>query len=204
MSERVDRVRYVQLLNYSSYAQPARMRMLGFGQRPEETRPHDPNRMASVYGPAIHLMAHALCVHLDGFVETFACQPTPEPLDVAFGRVEAGTVGAIHMELQGLVGGEPFFVFEVVSRLHNDLAPDWPNMGGREGFIVVLEGVPSLRVDCDIGAKGGNGIEITLNQTAALAVNEIPSLCRAGPGVHSFLDSPVTTGRISPPAGGRS
>jgi 2,4-diaminopentanoate dehydrogenase len=195
MSERIDRIRYVQLLNYSTYAQPTRMRMLGFGVRPSELKPQDPHRMAAVYGPAMYVMAAALGVRLSGFTEDFAWQVTREDLDVAFGRVEAGTVGAIRMELCGLVGGEPLFVFEVVSRLRNDLAPDWPSMGGREGFRVVIEGEPNLSVDCDIGAEAGNGIEITLNQTAALAINEIPGLCRAAPGVHSFLDSPVTTGR---------
>jgi len=196
MCERIDRIRYIQLLNYSRYAQPTRMRMLGFGVAPSELKPRDPHRMAAVYAPAMYLMAAALGVELSGFAEDFQWRVTPDDLDVASGRIEAGTVGAIRMELQGLVEREPLFVFEVVSRLRNDLAPEWPNMGGREGFRVVIEGQPNLTADCDIGAEAGNGIEITLNQTAALAVNEIPGTCRSRPGVHSFLDAPVTTGRF--------
>jgi hypothetical protein len=196
LSERVDAVHYIQLLNYSTYQQPTRMRMLGFGVRPEELAEHDPKRLEQVYGPGMLLMADAFGVEIEGFRETMDYRVTDEAFEIAVGWIHPGTIEAIRMRLEGIVEGRAVFVNEIVSRLRNGSALDWPHMDGREGFRVIIEGEPSLKVDLDIGAHDGNGIQITLDQTAALAVNDIPNLCAASPGVHSFLDSRVTTATV--------
>ena len=49
-------------------------------------------------------------------------------VDVASARIPAGTVAAIRFEVQGIVDGEPAIVVEHDTRIHDDAAPDWPQL----------------------------------------------------------------------------
>jgi 4-hydroxy-tetrahydrodipicolinate reductase len=199
ISEQLDGIRLEQILNYSSYAQPTRMRLLGFGARPDEFAPRA-DRIRTIYGPSMQILAATLGSGLASLQESISFRLTDRPVDIATGRIEAGTIGALRIVLDGSLESGAHIVFEIISRVADDLAPDWPHLNGREGFRIELAGWPQLRVELDIGAGAGNGIQITLNQAASLAVNSIASVCAATPGFHWFGDSPVTVGRHLGPA----
>jgi len=199
MSERIDGIRLEQILNYSSYAQPARMRLLGFGVRPGDFVDRS-DRIRTIYGPSMQILAAELGSELVDLKESVSFRLTDRPLDLAIGRIEAGRIGALRIVLEGSLDNGAPIVFEIVSRVADHLAPDWPHLDGREGFRIELAGRPRLRVELDIHSTDGNGIQITLNQAASLAVNSIPDVCEAPPGFHWFGDSPVTIGRRLGPA----
>jgi hypothetical protein len=65
--------------------------------------------------------------------------------------------------LTGYVDGRPTFVVDHVTRMHDDIAPDWPQPGvaiapqdlgyggasGRGAYQVEIEGSPNIRCECD-------------------------------------------------------
>jgi 4-hydroxy-tetrahydrodipicolinate reductase len=96
-----------------------------------------------------------------------------------------------------MVKGEPVVAVEHITRIHDGASPHWPSLDPG-GFRILIEGTPSYRVevvidepDANIGACTG---------TAARAVNAVPVVCAAPPGVCSFLDLPViSAGRPGAP-----
>ena len=54
--------------------------------------------------------------------------------------VEVGTMAALRFEVQGIIDDKPVIVVEHVTRLDDELAPEWPN--GNGSYRIFIEGVP--------------------------------------------------------------
>ena len=104
---------------------------MGFG-RPLDYEPWIaiPGAIAGEWQGQIRMMAAALGVDVDEVRET-SIAGTDRDLDVAIGRVEAGTCGALRMQAIGVVDGREAIVIEHVTRLAHDIAPDWPTGRGQ-------------------------------------------------------------------------
>jgi len=96
--------------------------------------------------------------------------------------------------LHGIIDGQPALVIEHVTRTRGDLAPEWPH--GR-GWSVDVEGEPSMRCTVQIATDGGDENDQGCLGTAMHAVNAIPLVCDAAPGIRTFLDLPMVLGRRS-------
>ena len=98
-------------------------------------------------------------------------------------------------EVQGIVDGEPKIVLEHVTRLHDAIAPEWPQPAGHSGYRVVVSGSPTYTLDVQMMGEDGDHNTAGLVGTAARIVNAIPAVCAAPPGLLSVLDLPLVTGR---------
>jgi hypothetical protein len=104
------------------------------------------------------------------------------------------TMGAFRLEIQGIVAGRPLLVIDHVTRIVNDIAPEWPMPRGDGAHGVILTGRPTLTVtfepEDDAGSAAGGG-----NTTAAARiVNAIPFVCAAPPGMLDALQVPLSIG----------
>ena len=65
-------------------------------------------------------------------------------------------MAALHFEIRGMVGGQAAIVVEHVTRLREDLRPDWPQPAQPGGsYRVEIIGEPSYGVDiCPTSTKG--------------------------------------------------
>ena len=83
---------------------------------------------------------------------------------------------------------------EHVTRLADDLCPDWPQPVGHSGYRVIVTGNPTYT--CDVQMMGDDGDHNTggLVGTAARLTNAIPAVCAAPPGLLSVLDLPLIPG----------
>ncbi|MEX1104636.1 MAG: hypothetical protein WEB78_00410, partial [Ilumatobacteraceae bacterium] len=86
------------------------------------------------------------------------------------------------------VDGRPLVQQETVWRMHADAAPEWP-VGD---WSVHISGEPEMRVSLPHSWNRN-----VLGSTAAHAINAIPYLIEARPGVQTFLDLPLIAGRGS-------
>jgi len=102
-------------------------------------------------------------------------------------------MAALRFEVQGIVGGRPVLVVEHVTRLDDDLAPDWPS--GNGGYRVLVRGVPSMQVEFEFADEHGDHAVGGVVLTATRVVNAIPAVCAAPAGLLSALDLPLITGR---------
>jgi 4-hydroxy-tetrahydrodipicolinate reductase len=107
--------------------------------------------------------------------------------------VEPGTLAALRFEVQGVVRGRPALVVEHVTRLDDELAPDWPT--GHGSYRVLVKGVPGMRCDFEFWDERGDHAVGGVVLTATRLVNAIPAVCEAPPGLLSALDLPLVTGR---------
>ena len=194
--ERVDEVRAFELFNYSSYAQEDAVRnVVGMGQPMDATPPMlIPGVPTMVWGGAIRLMARGLGLELDDIRETLDKRALPRTVETQLGRFDEGTMGAFRLEIQGIVNGRPLLVIDHVTRIVNDIVPEWPMPKGDGAHGVKLTGRPNLTVTFDPeedGSAAGGG-----NTTAAARiVNAIPFVCAAKPGMLDALQVPLATGR---------
>jgi 4-hydroxy-tetrahydrodipicolinate reductase len=143
----------------------------------------------------VRQIAAGLDVELDGVEEWHERLPAPQDIDVAAGRVAAGTMAALHFEVRGLRGGRPVVVLEHVTRLRDDLGPDWPQPAGQGCYRVVISGEPEYTLDLRLLGSDGDHNTAGLKATAMRLVNAVPAVVEAPPGLLSALDLPLVTGR---------
>jgi len=193
---RVDRLRVSEILNYATYDQPTVLfDTMGFGQ-PLDATPMLllPGVLAFAWGGALHAMGAGIGARFDDVREVVERRATDVDLSLPAGDVTAGTMGALRFEVQGIVAGEPVVVIEHVTRLADDIAPDWPQPVGAGSYRIEVAGSP--RMICDLQLVGEDGDHNTggLVATAARILNAVPAVCAAEPGLLSALDLPLVTG----------
>lgn len=194
--EYIDSLRVMEIVNYATYAQPEVLfETMGFG-KPLDSKPLLllPGVLSFAWGGVVKVLAAGLGVEIEELREVHERRPAEERIDLGFGVVEAGTTAAMRFEVQGIVDGEPKIILEHVTRLADELGPDWPQPVGHSGYRVIVTGNPSYT--CDVQMMGNDGDHNTagLVGTAARLVNAIPAVCAAPPGMLSVLDLPLITG----------
>ncbi|GAG15128.1 unnamed protein product, partial [marine sediment metagenome] len=186
LSERWESIRIQEIVNYATYNQPEIIfETMGFG-KPLDTQPLllTPGALTFAWGGPIKLMAEALGVELEEIREVHNRVPAPTDLETPAGIIKEGTCAAIRFEVQGIVKGRPVLIVEHVTRMHDDVAPDWPQ--GR-GHTVIIEGRP--RIVCSVQPEDEHGDHAVggVILTATRIVNAIPAVCAAPAGFMSAL-----------------
>ncbi len=193
--EYVDSVRVMEIVNYSTYAQPQVLfDTMGFGQ-PLDATPLllVPGVLGFAWGGVVRSIAAGLGVEVEELRESHERLPAPEDIDLGFGVVEEGTTAALRFEVEGLVDGRPVVVLEHVTRLDDALAPDWPQPVGHSGYRVIVSGNPNYTLDLQMMGDDGDHNTAGLVGTAGRIVNAIPAVCEAAPGLLSVHDLPLVT-----------
>lgn len=199
MSHRVYSVRGIEITNYSEY--PVKWdvhELFGFGQPLDyQGGLKQPGVLRWGWGAAITMVADALGVEFDEIRETCEFLPTPRDLHTASGLIPAGTVGATYAKCVGVVNGVEVVSLEHVDRMADDLAPHWPTgrTGATDGiWRVIVEGEPSFDGEFEVGHRPGDSANNHgLLATGMRAVNAIPWVCDAAPGIVDALHLPLTS-----------
>ena len=197
VSERIDSIRVVENLDYSTYMQPEVLfDTMGFGKGPDDTALLlMPGAIGFAWGGVIHMIAAGLGEEVEEIREVVERFPAPHDFDTAVGPIAAGTMAALRFEVQGWIRGRPAIVVEHMTRMHPDLAPDWPQPPGHGGYHLTVEGSPSYTVDFQMMGEDGDHNTGGLVATGMRILNAIPAVCASAPGVLSTLDLPLVTGR---------
>lgn len=146
----------------------------------------------------------------------FAVDPEPlalhevavatKPVDSPIGVIEPGLVAAQRFTWQRTVGGVPVITVRVnwfMGESHFDTG--WSFGPEGERFEVEVEGDPGSQVtfhgwhpeSVAAGLVRNPGIVATANH----GVSAIPYVCRAAPGIKTYLDLPLIAGRAAPHLG---
>ncbi|MBB5083451.1 NAD(P)H-dependent amine dehydrogenase family protein [Nonomuraea endophytica] len=138
----------------------------------------------SLFAESAQLVADALGVELDEVEESDEFELATEEFEIAAGLVSEGTVCASRWVFSGLVRGRPFMTIEVVYKADAAKVRRWPD----PGFSIHIEGVPQMTVSVEEVSHG-------LAAAASHAVNSIPAVVSAQPGIRTLLDLPLPTAR---------
>ncbi|WP_067811098.1 NAD(P)H-dependent amine dehydrogenase family protein [Actinomadura kijaniata] len=197
ISERIEQVRCMEILNYATYDQATVLfDIMGFGGPLDETPMLlQPGVLTMAWGSVVRQIAAGLGVELDELVEHHTRLPAPETFTVDAGTIEKGTAAALRFEVRGVRDGVPVVVLEHVTRLRDDLAPDWPQPAGAGCYRVEVTGEPHYTLDLRLLGTDGDHNTAGLKATAMRLVNAVPAVVQAPPGLLTALDLPLIPGR---------
>jgi 2,4-diaminopentanoate dehydrogenase len=197
VSESIESVRVTEILNYATYDQPEVLfETMGFG-KPLDHTPIllAPGILSLAWGGVVKQLAAGLGIEIDEMRERHERRPAERTFTVGNMTVEQGTTAGLRFEVIGVSGGEPRVIVEHVTRMANDIAPDWPAPPGKGGYRVEITGSPNMRCDLMLEGDGGDENSGGLIVTAMRLVNAIPAVCEAPPGLLSALELPLVTGK---------
>jgi 4-hydroxy-tetrahydrodipicolinate reductase len=197
VSERIDEVRCLEILNYNTYDQWMILNdVMGFGRDPDDIPMLlQPGILTMAWGSVVRQIAAGLDVELDSVEEWYERILAPETFDIDSGTIKEGTVAALHFEVRGIRNGRPVVVLEHVTRLRDDLGPEWPQPAGHGCYRVVVSGEPNYTVDMQLLGSDGDHNTAGLKATAMRLVNAVPAVVEARAGLLSALDLPLITGK---------
>jgi hypothetical protein len=197
VSERIDEVRCMELLDYATYDNATVMfDVMGFGKPLDETPMLlQPGVLSLAWGSVVRQLAAGLGVELDELKETVVKLPAPETFEIASGTIPEGTMAALRFEVLGMRNGKPVCVLEHVTRLRPDLGPDWPQPVGHGCYRVKVTGEPNYTLDLELLGSDGDHNTAGLKATAMRLVNAVEAVVAAPPGLRTALDLPLITGR---------
>ncbi|CAN5335148.1 hypothetical protein BH09ACT8_BH09ACT8_31850 [soil metagenome] len=206
MSTGVTFVRAEEFSDLRTYDAPDVLRyVMGFGDTPEK----------ALTGPMQKLLdggfvqSVKMVVDQVGFNADPTIRATQEigvatgPIDSPMGTIEAGQVAARKFHWEALVEGEPVVRVTVNWFMgQENLDPPWTFGPAGERYEMEVQGNPDFNVtikgfqpeSVEAGLKKNSGIVAT----AAHCVNSIPAVCAAQPGIATYLDLPLMSGRAAP------
>src|SRR3954463_12272718 len=194
----IEQIRCMEIINYDTYDSATVMfDVMGFG-KPLDELPMllQPGVLSLAWGSVVRQLAAGLGIELDDVQETYVREPAPEDFDIASGHIEKGSAAALRFEVRGVVDGKAAVVLEHVTRLRNDLCPDWPQPAQEGGsYRIEITGEPTYALDLCLSSPNGDHNHAGLVATAARVVNAIPAVVAAAPGIRTTLDLPLITGK---------
>jgi hypothetical protein len=194
LSEYWTSIRMQEIINYATYEQEHTIReVMGFGYPTD----HDcmlfaPGALSMGWGGSIRSVAAALGVELEKVYEVHERVALDADTENAMGVFKKGTTGAMRFEVRGVINGKDAIVLEHITRLTDDIAPDWPH---GKGYRITIEGEPKMVVSMDMEDKHGDHAVAGVIQTATAIVNAIPAVIDHTPGMVAAFDLPKISGK---------
>lgn len=189
IQRRLDRLVIDEFADLSERPSPDLLfRVMGFGAEPAA---FDRRRFAYgavAFGPSLRVVADAVGLPLDAVDSSGETAVATRPVDIAAGRIEAGTVAAQRMVVTGRRGGESLLQFRANWYCSTELDPAWDL--GATGWRVKIAGDAPLDVDLRFDVPMERMGEMSPGFTANRAVNAVAAVCAAAPGIRTTVELP--------------
>ena len=140
------------------------------------------------FGPSLQTLAEALDMPIDDIEATGEVAVARNPIEIAAGTVPAGTVAAQRLSVSGIRDGRTVLQFRANWYCGTDLDPAWDLRD--TGWRVVVEGDTPLDVQIGFPVPPERWGQVSPGLTAHRAVNAVPVVCDAPPGIQTTLDLP--------------
>jgi hypothetical protein len=186
---KIDHIAVRDAVGFDTYPSPSLVfDMMGFGKTPEHYE-RDGVRwrsfMQTLFAESLHLIADGIGAELVDTRQDHETQPAARDQSIAAGEIVAGTVAAQRWVWSASTRSGELITIESIYRAFPEAASDWP----AEGVEITVGGVPNLKVHL-----GRDWLSSELKATAAHAINAIPHVCAAPPGIRTALDLPMVVG----------
>jgi 4-hydroxy-tetrahydrodipicolinate reductase len=195
--DRVEQIRVLESVDASAYESKETQESVGFAHPVDEPGLVERTKTASiVFGDAVALMADALGIELDDIAFEAEHSPATADNDLGFMTIPEGTVAAIDGRWRGVAYGRDVVVlrFQWVMGTHVDAPFDV-----RHGYFVEIDGEPTVRSQFQIlpppGWSEPGYMGLGMIMTAMPAVNAIPAVVAAPPGIATHATLPLVTAK---------
>jgi hypothetical protein len=195
--DRVGQIRVLESADASAYAAKDTQESVGFAQPLDTPDLVERTQAASaVFAEAVAMMADALGIELDDITFDADYARATADNDLGFMVIPEGTVAGIDGRWRGRVANRDVIVlnYQWIMGRHVD-AP----FTLRHGYFVEIDGEPGVRAQFQIlpppdwSEPGYMGLGMIM--TAMPAVNAIPAVVAAPPGIATYRTLPLVTAR---------
>ena len=165
--------------------------VMGFGSPPaEEFDQRRVDHVAIGFSQSLQILASAMNISIDGFKTEGEFAVAKEAVELANGYViEPGTVGGQRITVSAMSDQKPVLQFRANWYCTRALDQEW-ELGG-SGWRVQVEGDTPVDVNISFPRSGGNYADQMSGLTAHPAVNAVPYVCQAAPGIVTNPELPV-------------
>jgi 4-hydroxy-tetrahydrodipicolinate reductase len=194
--DRIDKITINEGSDTTLYDSPDTERPAGFGRPIDD--PDLPGMAAkgtAVFGEAVAMVADALGVELDEIVCVPEYAKTTEDVVMESWTIPAGCVAGVAASWQGRVGDRTVVELNVRWKKGQTLDPDWQI---EEGHVIQVDGLPTVRTKLEYlpppdfeATTFADFMVIGMVMTAMPAINAIPAVVAAPPGIVTYNDLPL-------------
>ena len=196
LCDRVDKITIHEASDTTLYDSPTTELPAGFGRLIDD--PELPGMAAkgtAVFGEAVAMVADAIGVELDEIVCEAEYAKTTEDVVMESWTIPAGHVAGVAASWQGRVGDRTVVELNVRWRKGQTLDPDWPIT---EGHVIRVEGRPTVTARLEYlpppdfeATTFAEFMVLGMIMTAMPAINAIPHVVAAPPGIVTYADLPL-------------
>ena len=194
--DRIDKITIDEASDTTLYDSPATELPCGFGRRIDDP---DLAPMAAagtaVFGEAVAMVADALGVQLTEVVCEAEYAQTTEDVVMDSWTIAAGCVAGVAASWQGRVGDRTVVELNVRWKKGQTLEPDWKI---DEGHVITVDGRPTVKVKLEYlpppdfeATTFADFMVLGMIMTAMPAINAIPAVVAAPPGIVTYTDLPL-------------
>jgi 4-hydroxy-tetrahydrodipicolinate reductase len=183
LTRSLDRLQIDQFADLSGRNSPAFICKF-FGVQSDTDMSEVAARSIPTDGAALRQLGDTIGLQLDDI--TTAAKPAlaTRTTEIAVATIEAGSVGGWQMDVIGWRGGRKLMTYSRTMYVVKDLEPAWELRD--TGWRVQIEGDAPLDIDIRFAKKNYDPISPGYN--AHIAVNAVPAVCEAPPGIRVTSD----------------
>jgi 4-hydroxy-tetrahydrodipicolinate reductase len=189
LQRRLDRLTIDEFANLSRRDSPGLLfDVMGYGRPPTAFDDRRAAHLRDAFGPSLMLLAESISMPLDEVRASGELATTPSRLEIAAGTLEAGTVAGQRITVSGMRQGHELMRFRAHWYCTPELEPAWPLQS--TGWHVSVEGDTPLEVSLEFPTRLEELGSVTPGYTAHRAVNAVPVVCAAAPGIRTSVELP--------------
>jgi 4-hydroxy-tetrahydrodipicolinate reductase len=190
IQRRLDSLRISEFADLASRDSPDMLfNIMGFGRAPiagaNEARA---TYLRHSFGPTLQLTANALGLQFDSIESKGEVALARHDTRIAAGTVKAGTVAALRTVIAGMRRGKVLMSMTPTWYCTTAIDADWDLRP--DGWHVVVEGDAPFEMDLRFTTPAEQKAAVTPGYTAHRAINAIPYVCEAPPGIRTVADLP--------------
>lgn len=162
--------------------------IMGFGTPDADFDPNRVSHVAANFGPSLRHLADSIGLTLDTVEATGELATARNTVEIAAGTIGAGTVAAQRITVSGIRNGRELMRFRPTWYCTTDLDADWDLHP--TGWHVHIDGDAPLDIEMRFPFPLEQMSEMSPNYTANRAVNAVPAVIAATPGIRTTFDLP--------------
>ncbi len=199
MSRRIDRITLQERADWSFYESThITFDNMRFGRAPDEVTEEDSEFLrfnSGIFKEMVQLVADALGAGIDEITTDVELVTAQDDHDVFGITLEAGTVSGQRWHWRGQREGRTLVEIETLWTVGGEYPPGWPTP--QDGWTLTIEGDPSFRnhvlglASFERDEPIAEHVRAASIATAMAAINAIPAVVEAPPGLATMADLPL-------------
>ncbi len=196
MSRRLDCLTIDEFADMTSRNSPDLLfNVMGYGVSPGQFDQRKVDYVKHDFASSLAQVSDALGIEIDDWVAFGELSAATKDKQIAAGLIPAGTVAAQRITIEGLRNGTARLRFRANWYVSSDIeATDW-NLR-ESGWRIRVEGDTPMEVNITFPVSPEDYPNVTPGFTAHRAVNAVPMVCAAEPGIRTTVDLPQVIARF--------